>query len=219
MIAAWMLRAAMTALLVALAAWLADAVAQLFGRSRRWIWAGALGAAVLLPVAAQWPPIASLLQLLAVRWFPLQALLAALPHVPVAIGIHGAAPTAPSYTGVANVAWDGAWNGAHGSKPRYTNDVNENRSPMHDPSSPATRRHDDRFGPRADRGERRAPAPARGTRSARTEGSGGQPRPRSHGALFDIRCTSCGVTAQVPFRPIEGRDVFCQPCYRARKPS
>jgi CxxC-x17-CxxC domain-containing protein len=116
-------------------------------------------------------------------------------------------------------AGNGAWNGAHGSKPRYTNDVNEYRSPMHDPSSPATRRHDDRFGPRADRGERRAPAPARGTRSARTEGSGGQPRPRSHGALFDIRCTSCGVTAQVPFRPIEGRDVFCQPCYRARKPS
>jgi CxxC-x17-CxxC domain-containing protein len=27
---------------------------------------------------------------------------------------------------------------------------------------------------------------------------------------------TCGVEAQVPFKPIEGRDVFCQPCYRAR---
>lgn len=28
---------------------------------------------------------------------------------------------------------------------------------------------------------------------------------------------TCGTVAQVPFKPIEGRDVFCQPCYRARR--
>ena len=34
---------------------------------------------------------------------------------------------------------------------------------------------------------------------------------------FDITCGECGVPAQVPFRPIEGRQVFCQDCYRARR--
>jgi CxxC-x17-CxxC domain-containing protein len=37
--------------------------------------------------------------------------------------------------------------------------------------------------------------------------------------MFNITCSSCGVATQVPFQPIEGRDVFCQPCYRARKPA
>jgi len=34
---------------------------------------------------------------------------------------------------------------------------------------------------------------------------------------FDVTCKECGTAAQVPFKPIEGRDVFCQPCYRARR--
>ncbi len=25
------------------------------------------------------------------------------------------------------------------------------------------------------------------------------------------------MQAQVPFKPLEGRQVFCQPCYKARK--
>jgi CxxC-x17-CxxC domain-containing protein len=110
--------------------------------------------------------------------------------------------------------------GARPGRPRYTNDVNEYRSPMHDPSSSATPRRDDRFGPRPDRTERRAPAdPRGGGRFARpADRSSGPPRPRSHGAMFDVHCSACGVATQVPFRPIEGRDVFCQPCYRARKP-
>jgi len=38
------------------------------------------------------------------------------------------------------------------------------------------------------------------------------PRPR-----YDITCMECGAAAQVPFKPIEGRQIFCQPCYRLRK--
>jgi CxxC-x17-CxxC domain-containing protein len=34
---------------------------------------------------------------------------------------------------------------------------------------------------------------------------------------FDVTCIECGTAAQVPFKPIEGREVFCQPCYRARR--
>ena len=43
-------------------------------------------------------------------------------------------------------------------------------------------------------------------------------KPRANAEVFDITCKTCGGVAQVPFKPIEGRDVFCQPCYRARKP-
>jgi CxxC-x17-CxxC domain-containing protein len=41
--------------------------------------------------------------------------------------------------------------------------------------------------------------------------------PRPARAKFDITCGACGTAAQVPFRPLEGRDVFCQSCYRARR--
>jgi hypothetical protein len=36
--------------------------------------------------------------------------------------------------------------------------------------------------------------------------------------MFDIVCGTCGGAARVPFRPVDGREVFCQACYRARKP-
>ena len=43
------------------------------------------------------------------------------------------------------------------------------------------------------------------------------PRERAPKPKFDITCAECGTTSQVPFKPLEGRQVFCQPCYRARK--
>jgi CxxC-x17-CxxC domain-containing protein len=33
---------------------------------------------------------------------------------------------------------------------------------------------------------------------------------------YSIHCATCGIHAQVPFKPLEGRQVYCQPCYRAR---
>jgi len=50
-----------------------------------------------------------------------------------------------------------------------------------------------------------APAPAAAAR-ARPE------RPK-----YSIHCATCGIHAEVPFKPIAGREVFCQPCYRARR--
>jgi CxxC-x17-CxxC domain-containing protein len=41
---------------------------------------------------------------------------------------------------------------------------------------------------------------------------------RPRGELFSITCNACGSQAEVPFKPAEGREVFCQACYRARKP-
>jgi len=36
--------------------------------------------------------------------------------------------------------------------------------------------------------------------------------------LYDAVCSQCGKTAQVPFQPTSDRPVYCQDCYRARKP-
>lgn len=52
MIAAWMVRALAAGALVAVAASLADALARLFDRPRRWIWAAALAGTVALPLLA-----------------------------------------------------------------------------------------------------------------------------------------------------------------------
>jgi CxxC-x17-CxxC domain-containing protein len=63
---------------------------------------------------------------------------------------------------------------------------------------------------RTDVGPKPRPAPA----------EAGPPRPKKakpERPKFDVTCIECGTAAQVPFKPIEGRDVFCQPCYRARR--
>jgi CxxC-x17-CxxC domain-containing protein len=71
-----------------------------------------------------------------------------------------------------------------------------------------------RGGPRGPRGPRgdRAPAPPRETKPNERPPGTRPERPK-----YDITCAECGTQAQVPFKPLEGRQVFCQPCYRARK--
>jgi CxxC-x17-CxxC domain-containing protein len=80
-------------------------------------------------------------------------------------------------------------------------------------------------------GEYRAPS-GQGERtngSARGGGGGDRPRPpsgagpstrrRPPAEMFAITCNACGAGAEVPFKPAEGREVFCPSCYRARKPA
>lgn len=55
--------------------------------------------------------------------------------------------------------------------------------------------------------------------AAGPQGEDAARRRRPTAEMFSITCNSCGVHAEVPFRPAEGRDVFCQACYRARKPA
>jgi CxxC-x17-CxxC domain-containing protein len=108
--------------------------------------------------------------------------------------------------------------------PRSTGDVNEYRSPMQDaygqsaawptPSSPRGRRGGNVY---VDDGNYRAPSFGGDRRSAPHRTAPSEPRaPRSR-TMFSITCKSCGAEGEVPFKPIEGRDVFCQSCYRARK--
>ena len=35
--------------------------------------------------------------------------------------------------------------------------------------------------------------------------------------MHTVTCYSCGQEAQVPFKPAEGRPVFCKDCYRKQK--
>jgi len=45
---------------------------------------------------------------------------------------------------------------------------------------------------------------------------GGPSGPRE---MFDAVCSECGAQTQVPFKPIEGRPVFCRECYMKKKGS
>ncbi len=36
--------------------------------------------------------------------------------------------------------------------------------------------------------------------------------------MFEIKCTECGNSATVPFKPTAGRPVYCKNCYSKRRP-
>ena len=54
-----------------------------------------------------------------------------------------------------------------------------------------------------------------GGRSFGGGGGGGGGRPRRE--EFEAVCDSCGITTTVPFKPVEGRPVYCRDCYRSRQ--
>lgn len=50
--------------------------------------------------------------------------------------------------------------------------------------------------------------------SRRNTGSRGPRAPRE---MFNAVCASCGAETQVPFRPVEGRPVYCLECFQSQK--
>jgi CxxC-x17-CxxC domain-containing protein len=36
--------------------------------------------------------------------------------------------------------------------------------------------------------------------------------------MHDAICSECGQPCQVPFKPTDGRPVYCKECYRKKKP-
>jgi CxxC-x17-CxxC domain-containing protein len=70
----------------------------------------------------------------------------------------------------------------------------------------------------ADRGFQNDPSRCPECRSARRERGSGD-RPNGGGMaggrreMVDVTCSSCGKPAQVPFKPTEGRPVYCSDCY------
>ncbi|MEM2963701.1 MAG: CxxC-x17-CxxC domain-containing protein [Candidatus Anstonellales archaeon] len=35
--------------------------------------------------------------------------------------------------------------------------------------------------------------------------------------MYNVTCSDCGQGAQVPFKPTEGRPVYCRECYRKHR--
>ena len=65
----------------------------------------------------------------------------------------------------------------------------------------------------------RVEAPPRPPRDPKNPRDGGRraAAEQTEKPKFTVTCQECGTQAEVPFKPIDGRQVFCQPCYRARK--
>jgi CxxC-x17-CxxC domain-containing protein len=48
-------------------------------------------------------------------------------------------------------------------------------------------------------------------------GGYGGSRDRGPRQMFDVTCSNCGREAQVPFRPTNGKPVYCSDCFRTMK--
>lgn len=48
-------------------------------------------------------------------------------------------------------------------------------------------------------------------------GGGGGYRERAPREMHEATCSSCGRTANVPFRPTSGKPVYCDDCFRSRR--
>ncbi|MEW6528575.1 MAG: CxxC-x17-CxxC domain-containing protein [Candidatus Micrarchaeota archaeon] len=46
------------------------------------------------------------------------------------------------------------------------------------------------------------------------EGGFGSNRP-----MYPATCSDCGAACEVPFKPKEGRPVYCRECYKKHRPS
>ena len=57
------------------------------------------------------------------------------------------------------------------------------------------------------REKRRGPGGGRGS-------GGGDRAPRES---YEAVCAECGATTTVPFKPTQGRPVFCRDCYRSKR--
>ncbi len=42
-------------------------------------------------------------------------------------------------------------------------------------------------------------------------------RQKSRRRMYDAVCSQCGAKTQVPFKPIEGKEIYCKECYAKRK--
>ncbi|MFI3300662.1 MAG: zinc-ribbon domain containing protein [Candidatus Gastranaerophilales bacterium] len=48
-------------------------------------------------------------------------------------------------------------------------------------------------------------------RKNRRQGGGG--RGKQQRRMYDAVCSKCGVQTQVPFKPVNGKDVYCRDCF------
>ena len=66
----------------------------------------------------------------------------------------------------------------------------------------------------ADKGFKNEPKRCKACKAKRAEAGGGGNQPR---AETKTTCSQCGKETTVPFRPTQGRPVFCRECFQARR--
>ena len=47
----------------------------------------------------------------------------------------------------------------------------------------------------------------------------GRREPREPREFFKATCSDCGKECEVPFKPTEGRPVYCRDCFRKHQPA
>jgi len=72
----------------------------------------------------------------------------------------------------------------------------------------------------AERGFTNEPKRCRSCREQRKAQGGGRSSGGDRGPResYEIVCASCGASATVPFKPTEGRPVYCRDCFRSNRP-
>ncbi len=66
----------------------------------------------------------------------------------------------------------------------------------------------------ADKGFKNEPKRCKACKSKRADSSGGHSQAR---AETKTNCSQCGKETTVPFRPTQGRPVFCRECFQQRR--
>jgi CxxC-x17-CxxC domain-containing protein len=64
----------------------------------------------------------------------------------------------------------------------------------------------------AEKGFENEPGRCRECRAARKRERANKPR-----QMFEVVCSQCGITTEVPFEPKDGRPVYCRDCYEAKR--
>ncbi|MGI5880079.1 MAG: zinc-ribbon domain containing protein [Syntrophomonadaceae bacterium] len=54
-------------------------------------------------------------------------------------------------------------------------------------------------------------------RDCRTNRRNVRSGPRAPREMFTAVCAECGVDTEVPFRPVDGRPVYCQECFQRQR--
>lgn len=66
----------------------------------------------------------------------------------------------------------------------------------------------------ADKGFKNEPKRCKNCKAKRAEGGGSASAPRSETRTV---CSQCGKETTVPFRPTQGRPVYCRECFQQRR--
>jgi len=69
----------------------------------------------------------------------------------------------------------------------------------------------------ADKGFKNEPKRCKGCKAKRAEGGGGGGHGSPMRSETKTNCSQCGKETTVPFRPTQGRPVFCRECFQQRR--